>query len=249
MFVILIQVLVLAACNIEEPKKSSEDKTMQSGHINGEIVCLPTKRGTEECAYGIRAEDNKYYGLLNINHDDIINGKISIGDKVSISGIMKPASRQFLNSYQVDGQIEIKSFKSSLTGQSSNATAGMGFPSLSGGLFNYPDYSLDGVPTEPIPVKFLVEHRTALNQKVLSVKGIVVGTLLGEEACPSQGLKLGCSQPRILIADSSDDNRDKNYDIIILVGEERIDYKSGDAVEIKVTVHSTKNAVIMISNR
>lgn len=114
------------------------------------------------------------------------------------------------------------------------------------GLYNYPDYSLDTILPIPISIKYLVEHRSALNEKVVTVSGIVVGTLLGEKACPRDigGFGVGmCAQPRIFLADTSEDNRDKNYDVMVLVSENEKDYKVGDKVEIKVTVHSSKIVV------
>ena len=116
------------------------------------------------------------------------------------------------------------------------------------GLYNYSDYPLDSIPSTPVSVKYIVEHRSALNEKVVTVSGIVVDTLLGEKACPRDigGLGVGmCAQPRIFLADTNKDDRDKNYDVMVLVSEEEKVYKIGDEVKIKGTVYGSKTTVYL----
>lgn len=139
-------------------------------------------------------------------------------------------------------------------GISANATAtipgsagSFTMPAASG-LYNYTDLPLDSFPDTPISTKFLVEHRFALNKKVVSVKGIIVAALLGKDACPSASgtgvpSMMLCAQPRITVADTLDDKRDKNYDIIIFVNEDDTNYKAGQNAEVKGTVESSKTAV------
>ncbi|NTV81291.1 MAG: hypothetical protein HGA24_07710 [Candidatus Aminicenantes bacterium] len=50
------------------------------------------------------------------------------------------------------------------------------------GLAPYPDEPLTAIPTEPISVKELVEHRSALNGQTVRVRGVVVhGDARGRE--------------------------------------------------------------------
>ena len=116
------------------------------------------------------------------------------------------------------------------------------------GLSNYNDLAVQSFPNNPISVKYLVEHRTALNGRTVKVTGIVVDTLLGEKACPvcktEQCPLRPCARPRIFIADSSDESRDKNYDIMILLDQNDV-YKIGQNVEVQGIVESSKAAVVM----
>lgn len=117
------------------------------------------------------------------------------------------------------------------------------------GLYNYSDSPLESVPFTPISVKYLVEHRSALNEKAVTVHGVVVDTLLGEKACPNDinGIGVGmCAQPRIFLADTSKEDRDKNYDVMVLVSEEEKGYKIGDVVDVKATVTADKTSVSLM---
>ena len=114
------------------------------------------------------------------------------------------------------------------------------------GLYNYSDYPLESIPITSISVKYLVEHRSALNEKVVVVRGVVVSTLLGEKACPRDIGGFGvlmCAQPRIFLADIMNENRDPLYDLMVIVGEEEKDYKIGETITIKVLVYGDKTSV------
>ena len=113
-----------------------------------------------------------------------------------------------------------------------------------GGLAPYPDEPLDSIPTAPVSVKFLVEHRTALNGKTVTVRGFVVSALLGKAACPGPPI-MACGQPSIRLADIIGETRDKNYDIRVRVSEAEKDYSVGQVAEVKGTVASSKIAVYL----
>ena len=106
------------------------------------------------------------------------------------------------------------------------------------GLYNYPDYQLDSIPSTPISVKYLVEHRSALNEKVVTVNGIVVANWL-KMKCP-ENAELLCPQPRIFLADSMKEDRDPYYDLDMTVSEEEKSYEVGETVEVKITVYGDK---------
>ena len=118
------------------------------------------------------------------------------------------------------------------------------------GLANVPDIPYTTIP-KILSVKDVVEHRTALHGRQVTVKGYVVEAILGEEACPTgQGGNImepqpqGCAQPRVFLADTMDKTRDIKYDLMILLGDEQ-SYKEGQPVEIKGIVSASKVAVVM----
>lgn len=112
------------------------------------------------------------------------------------------------------------------------------------GLALYPDLTITSLPTESVSVKFIVEHRSALNSKSIKVRGIIVGTLLGERACPpDRGM---CAQPSIFLADTTEESRNKLYDLRVLVNEEgqEKNYPVGKTIEIQIVVNGSKVAVV-----
>lgn len=77
-----------------------------------------------------------------------------------------------------------------------------------------PDLPLSGVVPDVMNVEYLVEHRTALNEQTVSIKGEVVSALLGEQACPpDRGM---CAQPRVVLKDVSSQ---KDYNVVVLLAE------------------------------
>lgn len=113
------------------------------------------------------------------------------------------------------------------------------------GLAPYPDLPLGPLlPTGSVSIKFVVEHRTALNNRSVTVVGKVVNTLLGEKACPpDRGM---CAQPSVFLADSTDSNRNPHYDLKIIVNEseQEKNYPIGKSIEIPITVEGSKVAII-----
>lgn len=107
-----------------------------------------------------------------------------------------------------------------------------------------PDGPLEQMPTEAVSVRFLVEHRTALNEKKVAVHGVIVSTLLGEKACPpDRGM---CAQPRITLADTADASRDTSYDLVILLPEGGDDaYAIGQIVDVSGIVSASPAGAVM----
>ncbi|GEM_PF-3539250 len=118
------------------------------------------------------------------------------------------------------------------------------------GLATVADLPLAKIIT-PLSVKDVIEHRSALKGKTITVKGYIVEAILGEEACPTNtgNSQLetpgGCAQPRIIIADTLDKTRDIKYDLIILVGEDEKSYTKNQLVEVKAIVDASKVAVVL----
>lgn len=114
------------------------------------------------------------------------------------------------------------------------------------------DLPLEKIVT-PLSIKDAIEHRSALNGKIITVKGYVVFTLLGEEACPTNkenGMTpspQGCAEPRIMLADTQDEDRDTSYDLLVLVAEAEndLDYKIGQSVEITGQVDASPSAIVL----
>lgn len=103
------------------------------------------------------------------------------------------------------------------------------------GLSGYPDQSLDETPRAPVTPRFVVEHRTALGGKDVTVRGRVVLVA---------GLA-GSALPRIFVAETREPGRDKNYDLMVLLSEDDDSYAAGDEVELRGTVESSKAAVYL----
>jgi len=136
--------------------------------------------------------------------------------------------------------------------QSGSSQSGSGTvePNRSGSgssqLGTYPDKPLSSVPTRPVSVRFVVEHRSALNGKTITVKGIVSRTVLPSAGSTSTGEpSMSNPQPRIFLAENLRKHRDKNFDLIVLLREGESGYTIGQAVKIKVRVDSTLTTVMM----
>lgn len=113
------------------------------------------------------------------------------------------------------------------------------------GLAPYPDEPLESIPTKPLSIQEVVEHRSALNGQTVRVRGVVVETLLGEKACPpDRGM---CAQPSLFLADTIAPDRNPHYDLRILVGEaeQEAAYPIGQMVEIQATVMGDRTGLIL----
>jgi hypothetical protein len=110
-----------------------------------------------------------------------------------------------------------------------------------------PDAPIDGRVDDPMTVQFLIEHRSALNGKEVSVHGIVVGALLGEAACPPD--RGACAQPRLTLADTSVPYRDTGYDLTILLpGNDTTSYSIGQILDLSGIVSGSADGVMMRKN-
>ena len=102
----------------------------------------------------------------------------------------------------------------------------------------------------PISPTFLITHRTALKDKVVRVRGVIVGAV-NTEAGVSGGHVPGANanpQPRIFRADSARKERDKSYDLMVLLREGDVKYRVGATVEITGTVETGRAAVYLRKN-
>jgi len=213
--------------------------------IFGEITsCLP-KKGSEqqtlECAIGLKGSDGRHYGLKNLfQHDPEYKFSVE-GMRVEVSGTFSPEEMKGPdgNKYDVVGTVNVISIKK----VEGNTSVGIVQPEDPNkiGFAPYPDYSLDSIPSTPISVKYLVEHRSALDGKTITVRGVVVGILSKEAACPPD--RGACGAPMIFLADSAKTDRDKYLDLGIIVSEEEEGYIINKNAEVKVIVSGSKTGV------
>jgi hypothetical protein len=108
-------------------------------------------------------------------------------------------------------------------------------PSRSG-LSDYPDRPLKETPRAPVTPRFVVEHRTALGGREVTVCGLVVAVARD----PS-----GSARPRLFLAETSEPERDRNYDLMVLLSEEDAGGTVGEELEVRGTVESSKVAVYL----
>jgi len=114
------------------------------------------------------------------------------------------------------------------------------------GLAGYPDRPLPRAVPAPVSPAFLVEHRTALDGKTIRVRGVVVGFVGGET-----GAGDAQPQPRLVLAGTADRDRDKNYDVPVLLGEgaRAGAFKEGETVVITGVVSASRFAVAVRRTR
>ena len=213
--------------------------------ISGKLACLPhrdkTGPQTEECAIGVMDEEGVFYGLLGMRQEDLIDGTLSTNSFVDVSGILdstRATDPALWDRYDVFGTIMVSNISNTSFASTSPETSDQV------GLFSYPDLALDPLPAIIFTPKLVLEHRSALNKKTIPLRGVVVFTLLGEEACPPD--RGACARPRIYIGESLDPNRDKAYDIMVLLSEgDSTSYVIGDSAQVNGTVFGTRTSLYL----
>ncbi len=114
------------------------------------------------------------------------------------------------------------------------------------GLKKYPDRPLAAIPRQAVSLRYIVEHRSALNGKTITVRGFVARALWPATENVSSGEQsMANPQPRIFLADSLRKGRDKNYEVMVLVREDDNRYLVGQKVKLKVRVDSGQAAVVL----
>jgi hypothetical protein len=85
--------------------------------IEGEVVCLPHRDTsgptTLECAYGLKTDDGKYYGLDASRLSAALPPEYQVGDRISVEGTLVQQSdmpMNFWNTYNVSGYIAMQDF-------------------------------------------------------------------------------------------------------------------------------------------
>lgn len=115
------------------------------------------------------------------------------------------------------------------------------------GLETIPNISVKSFPTDTVSVKYLIEHRSALNGEMVTVKGVIVASWLDPARC-SPNAEYLCPQPVIFLADTSDTNRDPYYNLQVRFVEGQEDdlhnqYRINQTAEIRGKVSGTRDSV------
>jgi len=118
-------------------------------------------------------------------------------------------------------------------------------------LERVPDSPLDAPPSGTVSPRFVVEHRSALNGRLVTVRGMVVSAVAPDTIPPRQGGVIPNPaqnpQPRIRLADADDRDRDVRYDLTVLLPEGHPGHATGERVEVRGTVDGNRRAVLLMS--
>ena len=108
------------------------------------------------------------------------------------------------------------------------------------------DKKIEGDIPNPMTVAYLVEHRSALNGKTITVTGEVISVVTPEQACPDNDeLGMPCDAPRLVINDPTDDTGgvvSSVYNVEVM-SEKSKDYSVGQVVTFTVEVTGDKNSI------
>lgn len=97
-------------------------------------------------------------------------------------------------------------------------------------MYSVPDLPITGQLPSPATVRWVVEHRSALNGRTISVRGVVVQLVENPkcaEGSPCVGMYV---QPGIMLADTADPARDQRYDLRVSLNTEPAGYVIGSTV-------------------
>jgi hypothetical protein len=85
--------------------------------VEGEVTCLPhrdtTGPTTMECAYGLKTDNDAYYGLDSSKLPTTTPPEYEVGDRISVQGTLVPQAEipsNFWNTYNVIGMIQMDAF-------------------------------------------------------------------------------------------------------------------------------------------
>lgn len=158
-----------------------------------------------------------------------------------------PASAAVMRAPQGLSPVPLRQFAAG-PGEESEAEGAVEVPSLPNGpprqrMSTVPDDQLPA-PKEPQSVKFIVEHRSALNGQHLTVHGVIVDTYLSDKACIPG--KTQCTQTSVTIADSTDPARNKTYDLTVDVSlGDKTPYAVGQTMDLPVTVAADHGGIFL----
>lgn len=112
------------------------------------------------------------------------------------------------------------------------------------------DLPINNVPATAQSVMYVVEHRSALNEKQVTVTGVIVENNLDVNECPEgEYCAMMYVQPNIVIADSISPDRNTLYDLRVNMlpeaEEQAMDYPVGTIVTLTGTVSGSLEGVIM----
>jgi hypothetical protein len=113
------------------------------------------------------------------------------------------------------------------------------------GLAKYPDEPLDAEPAGPRSVSFVIDHRSALNGKTVTVHGTVISFVKG--GCPTNPMmKMPCMLPRVVLAEVDAPDRDQNRDLAVMLPmDNKQIYEQGQPAEITGIVSGNRDSASM----
>jgi hypothetical protein len=109
------------------------------------------------------------------------------------------------------------------------------------------DLPLDAVPATPVAPRFVLEHRSALHDKTITVKGTVIRAVGPITSGPPGGTTPppGANpQPRVFLVESPAKANDP-FELMVLLREGDDGYAVGRAVEIEGVVETGPGAVVL----
>jgi hypothetical protein len=118
-----------------------------------------------------------------------------------------------------------------------------------GSLEGIGDQPLGSMPSVTVSPRFVIEHRSALNGHSVQVRGIVVTTPgqartpAGSGVTPMPGFN---PQPRVVVAESDAEDRDRRYDLTVLLPGDHGGYPVGARVDVKGLVDGNRHAVVLM---
>jgi hypothetical protein len=108
-----------------------------------------------------------------------------------------------------------------------------------------PDLPLEQEITGAVTPRFVIQHRSALDGKKITVQGLVVSSLTGEAACPpGRGM---CAQPSVTLSDGAAGIApDSAYDLVVLLPEGHAGlYERGQEAEFQGTVSASASTAVL----
>ncbi|MGB6677272.1 MAG: hypothetical protein WBE44_11320 [Terriglobales bacterium] len=108
-----------------------------------------------------------------------------------------------------------------------------------------PDLPLSAMPTRAVGVRFVVEHRSALNGRTVRVHGIVAAAFFGAAACPpDRGM---CMPPSLILSESEPNKNRPASSVRILMPQDakQQDYPVGKALALRATVDGHTTGLVL----
>ena len=106
---------LLVTKHLNFSRSGAPHPSITPGHLtlSGSIVCLPHKKSdgpqTLECAFGLQSDAGAYYGLRQLEQDQLINGTLTVGTRVRVSG--EAAAPDASEKYAIVGTITVESIE------------------------------------------------------------------------------------------------------------------------------------------
>ncbi len=111
-------------------------------------------------------------------------------------------------------------------------------------LYNVPDQPAPNPLPTSLSVRSLVEHRSALDRRMVVVAGVVVAVVPYQPKPPQRGIL--DRLPEITLADTASPDRDRNYDVRVeLRREDDGKYAVGERVEVAAQVSGGRVAIVL----